>query len=71
MKIEILGTGCPKCRKLFQNTEEAVRDLKLDAEVVKVEDIIKSERDYLDTVYLFLSLSDALKKYEMWKLFNF
>ncbi len=41
MKIEILGTGCPKCRKLFQNTEEAVRDLKLDAEVVKVEDIQK------------------------------
>ena len=31
MKIEILGTGCPKCKKLFQNTEEAVKDLKIDA----------------------------------------
>ena len=41
MKIEILGTGCPKCKKLFQNTEEAVKDLNLEAEVVKVEDIQK------------------------------
>ena len=41
MKIEILGTGCPKCKKLFQNTEEAVKDSNLEAEVVKVEDIQK------------------------------
>lgn len=34
-------------------------------EVVKVEDIIKSERDYLNTVYLFLSLSDALRDHEI------
>ena len=39
MKIEILGTGCPKCKKLFQNTEEAVKDLTIEAEIVKVEDI--------------------------------
>jgi small redox-active disulfide protein 2 len=39
MKIEILGTGCPKCKKLFQNTEAAVKDLKIEAEIVKVEDI--------------------------------
>jgi small redox-active disulfide protein 2 len=41
MKIEIFGTGCPKCKKLYQNTEEAVKDLTLEAEVVKVEDIQK------------------------------
>ena len=41
MKLEILGTGCPKCKKLFQNTEEAVKNLNLAAEVVKVEDIQK------------------------------
>jgi len=41
MKIEILGTGCPKCKKLFQNAEEAVKDLNLEAEVIKVEDIQK------------------------------
>lgn len=41
MKIEILGTGCPKCKKLFQNAKEAIRNLNLSAEVVKVEDIQK------------------------------
>jgi len=36
MKIEILGTGCPKCKKLNQNAEEAVKELGIDAEIVKV-----------------------------------
>ena len=39
IKIQILGTGCPKCKKLTENTEEAVRDLAGDYEVVKVTDI--------------------------------
>ncbi len=39
MRIEILGTGCPKCKRVFQNAEEAVKALNLEAEVVKVEDI--------------------------------
>ena len=39
MKIEIYGTGCPKCRKLFENAQEAVKIKGVDAEVVKVEDI--------------------------------
>ena len=41
MRIEILGTGCYKCKKLFENTEEAIKDLNLKAEIVKVEDIQK------------------------------
>ncbi len=36
MKIEILGTGCPKCKKLTQNAEEAVKELGIDAEIIKV-----------------------------------
>ncbi|MBN2407652.1 MAG: TM0996/MTH895 family glutaredoxin-like protein [Elusimicrobia bacterium] len=36
MKIEILGTGCPKCKRLTQNAEEAVKELGIDAEIVKV-----------------------------------
>ncbi|PIP44139.1 MAG: thioredoxin family protein, partial [Deltaproteobacteria bacterium CG23_combo_of_CG06-09_8_20_14_all_60_8] len=36
MKIEILGTGCPKCKKLTENTEEAIKELGIDAEIVKV-----------------------------------
>ena len=41
MKIEIYGPGCPKCKRVFQNAQEAVKDLHLEAEVVKVEDIQK------------------------------
>ena len=39
MKIEILGTGCPKCKKLFENAQEAVKKLGTSADVVKVEDM--------------------------------
>ena len=39
IKIQILGTGCPKCKKLTENAEEAVLDLAGDYEVVKVTDI--------------------------------
>ena len=41
MKIEILGTGCPKCKKLYENAQTAVKELNVQAEVVKVEDIQK------------------------------
>ena len=36
MKIEILGTGCPKCRQLNSNVERAVEELKIQADIVKV-----------------------------------
>jgi small redox-active disulfide protein 2 len=39
MKIEILGTGCPKCKKLFEATTEAVKELGIQAEIIKVEKI--------------------------------
>ena len=38
-KIQILGTGCPKCKKLTANAEEAVKNLGIDAEISKVEKI--------------------------------
>lgn len=41
MKIEILGTGCPKCETLVRNVEAAVRELGVDAEIVKVTDIVE------------------------------
>lgn len=41
MKIEILGTGCPKCEALVKNVEAAVRELGVDAEIVKVTDIVE------------------------------
>ncbi len=39
MKIQILGTGCPKCKLLFENAQSAVQTLGLDATVEKVEKI--------------------------------
>ncbi len=39
VKIEILGTGCPNCRRLLANVEQAVKELGLSAEIVKVEDL--------------------------------
>ena len=41
MRIEILGMGCPKCKKLYENAQSAVKELNAQAEVVKVEDIQK------------------------------
>jgi small redox-active disulfide protein 2 len=41
MKIEVLGTGCPSCRRLEENVRKAVAELKLKAEVEKIEDIEK------------------------------
>ena len=38
-KIQILGTGCPKCKKLAVNAEAAAKELELDYEIIKVTDI--------------------------------
>jgi small redox-active disulfide protein 2 len=39
MKIQILGTGCPKCKTLFANAQQAINELGVSAEIEKVEDI--------------------------------
>ena len=39
MKLEILGMGCKKCKKLYENAEKAVNELGIDAEIVKVENL--------------------------------
>ncbi len=41
MKIEILGIGCSKCKKLHELVEEAVNELGVSAEITKVTDINK------------------------------
>ncbi len=43
-KIQILGTGCPKCKKLAENAEAAARELGIEYElekVTKLNDIMK------------------------------
>lgn len=37
-KIEIFGTGCPKCRRTEQNVRKAVQELGIEAEVIHVYD---------------------------------
>ena len=38
-KIEVVGTGCAKCKRLLANAGQAVKDLKITADVIKVDDI--------------------------------
>ena len=38
MVIKILGGGCPNCTILYNNVKSACRELKIEAEVIKVQD---------------------------------
>jgi small redox-active disulfide protein 2 len=38
-KIQILGPGCPKCKKLAENVQAAAKELGLEFELEKVSDI--------------------------------
>ena len=38
-KIQILGTGCPKCKKLAENAEAAAKDLGIEYDIEKVTNI--------------------------------
>jgi small redox-active disulfide protein 2 len=43
-KIQILGTGCPKCKKLAENAEIAAKELGIEYEIekiTKISDIMK------------------------------
>jgi len=39
MKIEILGTGCPKCGKLAELAGQAVKESGIETEIIKVTEI--------------------------------
>ena len=41
MEIKVLGTGCPKCRKLYEEVRKALESAGVSAEVEKVEDIAR------------------------------
>jgi small redox-active disulfide protein 2 len=38
-KIQILGTGCPKCKALTQNAEAAAKEMGIEYQIEKVTDI--------------------------------
>lgn len=39
MRIQVLGTGCPKCKKLEEMATEAAEELNLDYSIEKVSQI--------------------------------
>lgn len=41
MEIKVLGTGCATCKALYATVENTVKELGLDATVVKEEDLMK------------------------------
>jgi len=38
-QIKVLGTGCPKCKTTYNNVLEALKQLGMEANVTKIEDI--------------------------------
>jgi small redox-active disulfide protein 2 len=38
-KIQILGTGCPKCKALTQNAEAAAKEMGIECQIEKVTEI--------------------------------
>jgi small redox-active disulfide protein 2 len=41
MNIQVLGTGCLKCKTLEKITREVVAEAGIDANITKVEDIVE------------------------------
>lgn len=39
VKIEVLVIGCAKCKRLERNTEQAVKELGIETEILRIEDI--------------------------------
>ena len=76
MKIEILGTGCPKCRKLTENVEAALEESGLQAEIVKItkiEDILNYGVMVTPALVIdgdIKSVGKLLSKEELKKLFK-
>jgi len=44
MEIKVLGPGCPKCKKTEEIVREAVKEVGVEAEVIKVTDMLEIAR---------------------------
>ena len=55
VKIEVLGTGCAKCKSLLKNVENAVSESGVQAEIIKIDSIQEiMERGVMMTPALFI-----------------
>jgi small redox-active disulfide protein 2 len=59
-QIKVLGPGCPKCKTTFRNAEEAVKQLGIEAEIIKIEDIEEMMRYNVLTTPV-LMIDDVVK----------
>lgn len=59
-QIKVLGPGCPKCKTTFHNVEEAVKQLGIEAELIKIEDIEEMMRYNVLTTPV-LMIDDVIK----------
>ena len=41
MKIQVLGSGCANCKRLYEMTSQLVKELNLDAKVEYITDVSK------------------------------
>lgn len=76
MEIKILGTGCDKCKKLEANAKEAIKELGIEASIVKIEDLVQIMKyGVMSTPGLVIndkvkSVGKVLKTDEIKKLIN-
>ena len=62
MEIKILGTGCPKCKKLEKLTPEVVEQNNINATITKVEDIVDIMKfNILSTPALVVNGTDEIR----------
>ena len=59
-QIKVLGPGCPKCKTTFHNVEEAVKQLGIEAKIIKIEDIEEMMRYNVLTTPV-LMIDDVVK----------
>ena len=61
VKIEVLGTGCAKCKSLLRNVEKAIEESGIEAELIKVDSIQEiMDRGVMMTPALYIDGKSAM-----------